>query len=368
MKNKHKIAFFGSSLVSAYWNGAATYYRGIIKALNANGFEITFYEPDAFERQTHRDIEDPPYAKSVVYSSKGIDELNDCLKKGADADIIIKTSGVGVFDEYLEKKVLELKKSTNKVIFWDVDAPAALDRIEADSEDYFRPLIKEYDLILTYGGGPPVVESYLNLGARDCIPIYNALDPDTHYPVEGKTEFKSDLAFLGNRTPDREKRVFDFFFTAAWLLPKKKFLLGGSGWQENSPDIKNVRYLGHVYTSDHNAFNCTPLAILNISRGSMAKYGYSPATRIFEAAGAGACIITDNWKGLELFLKPGEECFAVENGRQITEILSNLDNQEASKIGKRAMQRVLYEHTYTKRAQHLTHIFNNSKVLVKEPI
>src|SRR5690606_23839409 len=25
-----KIAFFGSSLVSSYWNGAATYYRGIL--------------------------------------------------------------------------------------------------------------------------------------------------------------------------------------------------------------------------------------------------------------------------------------------------------------------------------------------------
>ena len=27
------IAFFGSSLLSAYWNGAATYYRGLIRSL-----------------------------------------------------------------------------------------------------------------------------------------------------------------------------------------------------------------------------------------------------------------------------------------------------------------------------------------------
>jgi spore maturation protein CgeB len=38
-----KIAFFGSSLVSSYWNGAATYYRGLLKALSALGQEITFY-------------------------------------------------------------------------------------------------------------------------------------------------------------------------------------------------------------------------------------------------------------------------------------------------------------------------------------
>ena len=52
-----KIAFYGSSLLSSYWNGAATYYRGILKALAERGWEITFYEPDAFDRQQHRDID-----------------------------------------------------------------------------------------------------------------------------------------------------------------------------------------------------------------------------------------------------------------------------------------------------------------------
>ena len=39
------IVLFGSSLVSAYWNGAATYYRGICKALHACGHHIVFVEP-----------------------------------------------------------------------------------------------------------------------------------------------------------------------------------------------------------------------------------------------------------------------------------------------------------------------------------
>ena len=61
------IAFFGTSLVSAYWNGAATYYRGIIRALAERGHRVTFYEPDAFDRQSHRDIDDPDWARVVVY-------------------------------------------------------------------------------------------------------------------------------------------------------------------------------------------------------------------------------------------------------------------------------------------------------------
>ena len=34
-----KIAFYGSSLLSSYWNGAATYYRGILKALAERGYD-----------------------------------------------------------------------------------------------------------------------------------------------------------------------------------------------------------------------------------------------------------------------------------------------------------------------------------------
>ena len=76
----------------------------------------------------------------------------------------------------------------------------------------------------------------------------------------------------------------------------------------------NVRRIGHVYTREHNAFNRTPLAVLNIARDSMAAIGFSPATRVFEAAGAGACLITDAWEGIELFLKPDEEVLVARDG------------------------------------------------------
>ena len=68
MKRGLNIAFFGSSLVSAYWNGAATYYRGVTALWNKRGHSITFYEPDAYQRQQHRDIPDPSWAKGGHYS------------------------------------------------------------------------------------------------------------------------------------------------------------------------------------------------------------------------------------------------------------------------------------------------------------
>src|SRR4029078_11265463 len=102
------ISFFGSSLVSAYWNGAATYYRGLIRALHERGHSITFYEPDAFGRQEQRDIPDPPWARVVVYPAQQEEEARKAVASASGADLIVKASGVGVFDPVLEREVLEL--------------------------------------------------------------------------------------------------------------------------------------------------------------------------------------------------------------------------------------------------------------------
>jgi len=242
-----RISFFGSSLVSAYWNGAATYYRGIIRALHRSGYDVTFYEPDAYSRQQHRDIPDPDWAHVVVYEATE-SGVAHALADGATADIVIKTSGVGVFDEWLDEAVLTSSRWARTTIFWDVDAPATLDRVSANPADPFRRHIPKFDLILTYGGGQPVIDGYTQLGARACMPIYNGLDPDTHFPAPRDGRFRAHLAFLGNRLPDRESRVDEFFFRAAERCPDKHFVLGGNGWDDRSMPA-NVDYLGHVFTA-----------------------------------------------------------------------------------------------------------------------
>lgn len=350
------IAFFGSSLVSAYWNGAATYYRGVIRSLHARGHRVTFYEPDAYDRQKHRDIDDPPWARVRVYPVPEGDGREDgvmrALAEARGADLIVKASGVGVLDELLEAAVLELRGPRTAAAFWDVDAPATLDRVDRDPGDPFRALIPRYDFIFTYGGGAPVVSAYTALGARACVPIYNALDPTTHHPVEPSLRFSADLAFLGNRLPDREARVDEFFLRPAAALPGRRFLLAGSGWHDK-PVPANVTPVGHLYTKDHNAFNCSPTAVLNVSRESMARYGFSPATRVFEAAGAGACIITDAWEGIDRFLEPGREILVAESGAEVGERLAELTRGRARAIGRGARRRVLAEHTYDHRAGEL---------------
>jgi spore maturation protein CgeB len=348
MKTGLKIAFFGSSLVSAYWNGAATYYRGIIRALHQRGHQVTFYEPDAFDRQQHRDLADPSWATVVVYRSDSA-SVERCLEQTRGSEVIVKASGVGVFDELLEARVLDLQRPGTAVVFWDVDAPATLERIAQNPADPFRSLVPKYDLIFTYGGGDPVVREYRKFGARRCIPVYNALDPVTHFRTDAEPRFGSDLLFLGNRLPDRERRVEQFFLQAAARLPQRRFLLGGNGWGDKSfPD--NVRYLGHVYTRDHNALNSSATAVLNISRDSMARFGFSPATRVFEAAGAGACLISDSWEGIDHFLDPGAEILVAENGEEVAAHLRHTSAARARQIGEAGRRRILARHTYAHRA------------------
>ena len=195
----------------------------------------------------------------------------------------------------------------------------------------------------------PSYSSYEGFGARRCVPIYNALDPACHFRAAPEARFATDLAFLGNRLPDREARVDEFFLKPAALLPAQHFLLGGLGWDDKALPA-NVAALGHVYTRDHNALNASARAVLNIARDSMAAMGFSPATRVFEAAGAAACLITDAWEGVELFLEPGREVLVARDGRDVADLLCELSADRAREIGEAAQRRILADHTYARRA------------------
>jgi spore maturation protein CgeB len=355
------LTFFGSSLVSSYWNGAATYYRGLIRALHGLGHTITFCEPDAYDRQQNRDLaEDPEYARVVVYTTEA--ERDALVEQAfAESDWVIKCSGVGVWDAELEEAVAERAGGRAMTVFLDVDAPATLGRIAADPADPFRLHIPRYDQILTYGGGPPVCAEYERWGAKGCTPIYNGLDPDEHRPVEGAA-VEYDLLFMGNRLPDREARVEEFFFRAAALCPEHRFLLGGEGWGWKTDMPANVTYLGHVPTSKHNQVNASARLVLNVHRESMVQNGWSPATRMFEAAGAASCQVTDAWRGIEDFFAPDEEILVAASAEEVARLVRSVDDDRARRIGQAARRRALAEHTYTQRARQMDAVLRAAPV------
>ncbi len=348
-----KIFVFGSSIVSSYWNGAATYYRGIYKYLARRGHTITFAEPDAYGRQEHRDPGDYTFVESLVYRP-GVD-LASLIERAAEYDVVVKHSGIGIDDEALESSVAQLSSKV-ACFFWDVDSPATLARLSGDTGDPFHVAIPQFDAILSYGGGPASREGYLAHGARAYYSVYNGLDPDTHHPVAPDPSLACDVAFLGNRLPDREARVDELFLNAARIAGEFSFLLGGEGWGDKQLP-SNVRWIGHVPTGDHNRVNCSAGMVMNINRNSMAAAGFSPPTRIFEVAGAGACMLCDDWPGIDDCFEPGKEILVIRTAQDVVDALRSHDANERSATGKAFRQRALRDHTYAQRAQQAESAF-----------
>jgi spore maturation protein CgeB len=106
--------------------------------------------------------------------------------------------------------------------------------------------------------------------------------------------------------------------------------------------------------------NCSARMVLNVNRDSMANVGYSPPTRVFEAAGAGACLITDRWTGIEEFFAPEREILVAENAEEVVEYLRRISTVEAKEIGGNMRQRALRDHTYALRAQEFDAIVENA--------
>jgi spore maturation protein CgeB len=216
-------------------------------------------------------------------------------------------------------------------------------------------------MILLYGGGPPVQAAYAQLGARRTQLVYNAVDPDEYFPVPPDPTRACDVLFMGNRMPDREQRVRDVFFRAAELAPDVQFVLGGNGWDPTDVPA-NVRCVGHVPTGDHRVWNCSARLVLNINRSDMAATGYSPPTRVFEAAGCGSCIVTDAWAGIDTFFEPGREILVVRTAEDLVRYARATSAERAGSIGRAARERVLRDHTYAGRAADL------DPVLVPTPV
>jgi spore maturation protein CgeB len=343
-----RIAFYGSSLLSSYWNGAATYYRGLLRNLAAMGYSITFYEADARDRQQHRDMDPPEWCRCVVYAST-VEGIREVAAEAANAEVVIKASNVGIFDNELLACLLAAARPDALRLYWDLDAPATLQGIRGNDLHPLRQALSQLDGVMTNGGGPPVVAGYKALKARRCVPIYNGLDPATHHPATAEPRFTGDLGFLGNRLPDRDARTEEFLLKPAKLMAKRRFMLAGAGWEEKQVP-PNVTKLGHINTPEHNGFNRSCLAVLNITRDGMAATGFTPSPRLFEAAGAGACLITDQWEGIGYFLKPGEQVLIARDGKDVADHLGSLTPERARDIGLSALEHVLMHHTYANRA------------------
>lgn len=344
-----KITIFGLTLSSSWGNGHATPYRAIIRALARRGHQVTFFEKDVEYYYWRRDLKDCDYCKLVLYPDwESVRQR--AMAEACTSDALIIGSycpaGTRIADELLAL-------SSPLKVFYDLDTPVTLSKLEAADYEYLRAdHVGAFDLYLSFTGGAILKELESQWGARSARALYGCVDPDVHRRVPAMEQYQCDLSYMGTYAEDRQHKVDELFVRPALKLPEASFVLAGALYPKSRTWPDNVRRFDHVPPCSHPALYSSSRATLNLTRDSMARGGYCPSGRFFEAAACGTLILSDWFAGLDSFFEPGKEILVVRSGNEVAEAL-RVPQHDLAKIAERAEERTLAEHTGEVRAGQL---------------
>jgi len=351
-----KLVIFGLSISSSWGNGHATLWRGLVRALGRRGWTVVFFERDLPYYAGARDLHEIEDGELILYGDWD-EALPIARRHLADADVALVTSycpdGIAASD-------LVLSSPRPLHVFYDLDTPvtlSVLDRGEATT--YIGPRgLKDFDLVLSYTGGDALDALKSRLGARIVAPLYGHVDPCVHRPTAPAATYKADLSYIGTYAEDRQAGVEAFFLEPARRRPHLRFVIAGAQYPQDFPWADNVYFVRHLPPEEHPAFYSSSRLTLNVTRRAMAKTGWCPSGRLFEAASCGVPIVSDCWDGLEAFFEPGREILAAVTSDDVTDAL-DLTDAELRRIAEAARDRVLSCHTSEHRAADFEAIVND---------
>jgi spore maturation protein CgeB len=345
-----KLVVFGLTISSSWGNGHATLWRGLCRSLARQGHQVVFFERDVPYYASHRDLTELTGGQLVLYKDwPDVTELARAHSR--DADVAMVTSYCP--DALLATDLLLDSPAPIKA-FFDLDTPVTLDRLATGAQVPYVPSsgLSAFDIVLSYTGGNALSELQTRLGARRVIPLYGHVDPEVHRPVTPVPAYGADLSYLGTYAADRQAALETLFISAARQQPTRRFSIGGAQYPQEFPWTPNIFFVRHLPPIEHPAFFSSSRLTLNITRRAMAEMGYCPSGRLFEAAACAAPILTDTWDGLDAFFTPGEEVLIARTTQDVLDALE-LSDAELHRIGRRARQRTLDEHTADHRAAYL---------------
>jgi spore maturation protein CgeB len=351
-----KLVIFGLTISSSWGNGHATVWRGLCGALAARGHQVVFLERDVPYYAMHRDLLEIPRGRLILYADwRSASE--QAMRHLADADVAMVTSycpdGIAATELVLGSKALR--------VFYDLDTPVTLERLESG-----RPLsyigargLRDFDLVMSFTGGLALDHLRDHLGARRVAPLYGAVDPAVHHPVAAVEQYRADLSYIGTYADDRQQALEMLFLAAARRAREQRFLIAGAMYPPGFGWLSNVYFVHHIAPPDHSALYSSSRFTLNLTRRAMARMGYCPSGRLFEAAACGTPIVSDNWPGLAEFFEPEREILLARSTEHVLEALA-LPLGERDRIARRARDRVLAEHSAAARAKQLEDLVSSA--------
>jgi spore maturation protein CgeB len=332
-----------------------------VRELHRKGHAVTFLERDVPWYASNRDMPNPQFCKTELYN-----DLDDLKQRFADvisnADLVIVGSyvpeGVAV-GEYV------VDTANGITAFYDIDTPVTLAKIEKGDYEYLHPdLISEYDMYLSFTGGPTLKRIEEQYGSPMARPFYCSFDPELYFPEEQATKW--DLGYLGTYSDDRQPPLKALMLDAANQLAEQKFVVAGPQYPVDISWSSNVERIEHLPPSEHRKFYNSQRFAMNITRADMIKAGYSPSVRLFEAAACGTPIISDYWDGIESVFEPGTEILISHSSEETIKYLTQISEEERKAIGEKARQKVLTEHTAAHRAEELETYYKEALLCKKK--
>lgn len=357
------IVVFGLTISSSWGNGHATLWRGLCKALARAGHRVAFFEHDQPYYAGARDYGSIPGGELVLYSTWP--EIAGRARRELDgADAAVVTS---YCPDALPARDAILRHPELVSVFYDLDTPVTLSRLRANEPVYYLDArgLRDYDLVLSYTGGSALDDLRTLLGARRTYTLYGHADPEVHHPVAADARYRADLAWIGTYAEDRQRELERFFLEPARCRPARRFVLAGAQYPEEFPWEANIHFVRHLPPAEHPAFLCSSRLVLNVTRAQMARCGWCPSGRLFEAAACGVPIVSDEWPGLESFYRPGEEILLARDSDDVLRALDAAD-EELRRIARRAYERTLDEHTSAHRAREFLALIETNAQPVAE--
>ena len=348
-----KVVIFGLTMSSSWGNGHATIWRALARALAEKGHRIVFFEKDAPYYASNRDFARAEWFDLVIYGSW------EKIRRRAATEL--RDADVGMVTSYCpdgrEASALLMSSGTRVKCFYDLDTPVTLSKLKEGRDVGYLPAdgLGGFDIVLSYTGGRALDELKSVLGAKKTAPLYGSVDPEIHVPSVKSSEYAADLSYLGTFAEDRQRTLMELFVEPARRLPEKRFVLGGSLYPKDFPWTRNIYFVWHVPPPMHPQFYSSARWTLNVTRGAMARMGWCPSGRLFEAAACGSPVLSDFWDGIEEFLSPGKEIVIVRSTEEVAEALA-MDEAARKGIAKAARERVLEEHTAAGRAAEFERI------------
>jgi spore maturation protein CgeB len=340
-----RIVILGLSITSSWGNGHATTYRSLVKALALRGHDVLFLERDMPWYRANRDLVRSAFGSVNLYNS--IDELRARWRGTiARADLVILGSYVpdGISVARFVQSI-----ATGFLAFYDIDTPVTLAALAAGDCSYLSAeLIPAFDLYLSFTGGPVLRLLELRYGARAARALYCGVDPDCHRPEAAPLRW--DLGYLGTYSSDRQGILDGLMCEPARRWPRGRFAIAGPLYPDDLTWPANLERIEHLDPSDHRGFYSRQRFTLNVTRAAMARTGYSPSVRLFEAAACAVPIISDWWPGLETIFTPEKEILVARSAPEVLFYLHEFPEANRRLIAERARRRVLTQHTAIHRA------------------